>query len=218
MRSAQAAFRASLVALAAALAALLAHLTIDWAGDFLLPHDTYDGIAHESRAVFVVAIAALAIAIGARLLFDLLGRKSSSTASLLRSLRGGLGAPAIFVAQAAGLAVVVLAGMEFFDCAAAGTPADDVSDLFGGSLALGLSVTLATGAVAGWAVHALARLLAAHEPAIAALVFRLIGAIRTSFTGVAASVQRRRASRTIVRALLLARRGSKRGPPLPIPG
>src|SRR5271170_5567541 len=116
MRSAPAALRALLVALAAALSALLAHVTIDVAGDFLLAHDTYDGINHQSRAVFIVAIAALALAAGSRILFDMLDRRSASTASLLRLVRNGLGSTATFVVQTIGLAVVTLAGMELLDC------------------------------------------------------------------------------------------------------
>jgi len=216
MRSAQAAFRASLVALAAAIAALLAHVTIDIAGDFLLAHDTYDGIDHESRAVFVVAIAALAIAVTARVLFDVLDRRCGSTKSLLRVVRTKLGSPAPFVLQTAGLAILTLAGMELLDCVTTATPVDDVADLFGGSLALGLSATIASGAAIGWIVHRLVRLIADHEPAIAVLVFRLVRAT-PGVSVEATAIIRAHAPRAIVRSLLLARRGSKRGPPLLIP-
>jgi hypothetical protein len=217
MRSAQTALRASLVALAAALAALVAHVTIDVAGDYLLAHDTYDGMPHESRAVFIVAVAALAIAAASRVLFDLLDRRCGSTASLLRRVRGALGSPAAFVAQTALLAVLTLAGMELLDCAASGTPVDGIEDLFGGSLLLGLSTISIAAALAGWLAHRLVRLLAEYEPALAALVFRFIVAA-AALPVRSATAYRGRSSRTTLRALLLARRGTKRGPPLPIPG
>jgi hypothetical protein len=217
MRSVQAALRAALVALAAVLAALIAHVAIDVAGDYLLPHDTYDGIAHDSRAVFVVAILALSMAVALPLLFDLLGRRCNSTASLLRRVRASLGSPVLFAVLATGLAVITLVGMEWMDCAAAHAPIDGIEDLFGGSFALGIGLTVASGAISGWLVHRLVGLIAAIEPQITTLLIRLVRAACAPLVPVLAALHAP-ASRTIVRSLLLASRGSKRGPPLPTSG
>jgi hypothetical protein len=217
MRYVQAALRVALVALAGALAALVAHVAIDVAGDYMLAHDTYDGIAHESRALFVVAIAALSLAVALPLLLDLLERRCSSTASLLRRVRASLGSPALFAVLSTGLAIVTIAGMEWMDCSAARAPIDGIEDLFGGSLALGLGLTVTAGAFSGWLVHRLVRLIAAFEPQITTLLVRLVGAACAALAPVLAAL-RAPASRTIVRSLLLASRGSKRGPPLPTSG
>jgi hypothetical protein len=218
MLPASRAFRASLVAIAAAVAALVAHVTIDVAGDYLLARDAYDGIEHQSRAVFVVAIAALALVAGSRLLFDLLDRRCSSTASLLRLVARDLGSPGAFVLQTIALAFVTLAGMELLDCAAAGTPVDDLADLFGGSLALGLTATFASGALAGWLLHALVRALARREPELADLVYRIVFATPQAAAEFRGVTRERDARTAIERALMLSRRGTKRGPPLLAPG
>ncbi|HTA39936.1 MAG TPA: hypothetical protein VK760_12715 [Candidatus Acidoferrales bacterium] len=214
MRYAQAAFWAALVAFAGTLAALVAHVAIDVAGDYLLAHDTYDDIPHESRALFLVALAAIALAVSLPLLFDLLDRRCASTASLLRRVRASLGSPVLFALVSTAFAVLTLAGMEWMDCSAARTPVDGIEDLFGGSLVLGLGLTLALGCIGGWLVHRFVRLIAGFEPHIAALLFRLVRAACSPLVPVLAA-QHAPASRTIVRSLLLARRGSKRGPPLP---
>lgn len=217
MRSAQAAFWAALVALAGTLSALVAHVVIDVAGDFLLPHDTYDDIPHESRALFLVAIAAIALAVAVPLLLDLLDRRCRSSGSLLRRVRESLGSPQLLALMATGVAVITLAGMEWMDCVAAHTPVDGLEDLFGGSLALGLGVTLTLGGIGGLLVHRLVRLIATFEPQIATLLIRLVRALCAPLAPVLAAL-RAPASRTIVRSLLLASRGSKRGPPLPTLG
>jgi hypothetical protein len=211
------AFRISLVCIAATFAALLAHVAIDIAGDYVLAHDAYDGIDHQSRAIFVVAAIAAVLVVASRVLFKLLDRSSNSHESLLRRLSAACGSPAAFILQTAFLAIVTLAGMELLDCALSGTPVDGIEDLFGGSLALGLGTTLAIGALAGWCAHGLMRLLGHREAQIAALLYRFVFAAfaRPILTGTS---RRARMSRTLERALLLARRGSKRGPPLALPG
>jgi len=218
MRSASTALRASLVAIAAAIAALLAHVAIDVAGDYVLAHDAYDGIDHQSRAVFAVAILLLGLGLGARLLVHLLDRRCGSTASLRRIVSRDLGTPAAFVAQCAFLAIVTLAGMEFLDCASSGTRVDDVADLFGGSMWLGVGSTIAVAALTGWFVHAVVRLIAAREPELAKLVYRLAGAAADAAAASRPVRRTRGGSSVLERALMLARRGSKRGPPLAIPG
>jgi hypothetical protein len=217
MRAASIAFRVTLVAVAATLAALLAHVAIDILGDYVLAHDAYDGVDHQSRAIFVVATLVLALGIAARVVFELLSKGSGSHASLLRAVRANFGTPARFVLQTILLATVTLAGMELLDCVLSATPVDGIEDLFGGSLSLGLGTVLVTSALTGWLAHRLVRLLADRETQIAALIYRFVFA-STALPVVAGMAHRAWPSATIERSLLLARRGSKRGPPLPIPG
>jgi hypothetical protein len=56
----------------AALAAAVAHVAIDAIGDIVLPHDTYDDIAHDARTVVAAAVAALFFATAARSMYDVL--------------------------------------------------------------------------------------------------------------------------------------------------
>jgi hypothetical protein len=206
------ALRASLAGFAALAGALLAHVAIDFAGDFLLAHDTFDDVAHRSRAVLVAAILAALLALAARLFCHVLDRRSTSANSLLCRMRATLGSATGFILWSAALAVVALAGMELLDCIAAGARVDGIEDLFGGSLALGLGLTVAIGALTGWTVHHCAHLIAEREPELCALVGRMIAAPISKGAGVPFAV-RTEPSRSIERALLLAGRGSKRGPP-----
>ena len=119
-------------------------------------------------------------------------------------------------ALATAFAIVTLVAMEWMDCSAAHADIDGIEDLFGGSLALGLSLTVAAGALCGWLVHRVVRLIAAFEPQIGALLIRPVRAACAPLVPVLAAPHAP-ASRTIVRSLLLASRGSKRGPPLPTP-
>lgn len=160
---------------AALCAALAAHVAIDVLGDYLLPHDTYDGIAHDSRALVVLG------ALGATL-----GALAALARATLRSARGSEHAlcgalarlvprsAAAFAAAVTVFTLAILAAMEGLDAALAGAPADDAADLFGGSLALGGGVALVCAAVsaalAWFAVRRLARLPGALARALASFV------------------------------------------------
>ena len=217
MGSTQTAFRISLVAMAAGVAAALAHVVIDVAGDYLLARDAYDGMAHQSRGLLLAFVGIGASMLLARVLFDALDRRCSSAPSLLRNVRQAIGRPWRFAAETVVLTVVLLAAMECLDCALRGVRIHDVADVFGGSLALGLSAAVFCGALAGAALHRLLRLVADHEPAIAGIV----GAVLRTYLAAAQPVSSHRraaAARPIERGLLLARRHRKRGPPLATPG
>jgi hypothetical protein len=143
--------------------ALLAHLAIDLAGDFLLSHDAYDDVAHHSReSVFIVACVLAAIASWRTLCAvraELRGSRGSLRAILHDSVPASCGR---FVAAVAALSVPALLAMAGLDAALDGTPIDDVADLLGGSAALGLTCTLGSAlaiATLAWtAIRALARL------------------------------------------------------------
>jgi hypothetical protein len=208
--------RVLLVALAAMSAAVLAHVTIDIVGDYVLARDAYDGITHSSRVVLVVGLAVLLLAAGSRLLFDLLDRRCVSRASLLQLVRDSLGGPLPFIAQSVAVCVVALAAMELFDCYAAHAAPVSLVALFGGSYLLGLGAACVTGVLTGWLTHRVVTIISEREPEIVALLWCLRALALCGSAGVQLA-ERLRTPHSIARALLLSARGSKRGPPLPIP-
>ncbi len=217
MHSAKTAFRLCLVAMAAALAAAVAHVVIDVAGDYLLARDAYDGVAHSSRALVAALLGVAVLVAAARLVFDAIDRRCGSTTSLLRTIREALGSPARFAAASAAVAILALAAMEGFDCAAGGVRIDDLSDLFGGSLLLGLSAPVAAGLLFGWLLHRGVRALAEHEPALARFVLRVVS-LTLAAAAPASSHRRIYAVVPATRGTSLARRGRKRGPPFATSG
>lgn len=216
LRGVQRMLHLALVGLAASIAALLSHVVIDVAGDYLLKRDAYDGIAHGSRGIFVIAIAALTLAVAARLICDLLDRRCGSAASLLRLVRCSLGKPLAFIAQTLVAAVVTLIAMEMFDCLAAHVTVNRAADLLGGSLPLGLSAVFVAASLTGWLVHRVVAVVSEREPEIRNLICYLM-TLTLCAPESARVTKRPAAAHSIARALLLSARGSKRGPPLPIP-
>lgn len=211
MRSTQLALRFCLVAVAGALAAAAAHLATDIAGDYLLLHDAYDGVAHHSRPVLLALAGLVLLAAALRIICDLLDRRCASKPSMLAAVRAALGHPAAFAVAAGAAAIVALAGMEYFDCSLAGRTAG-IDDLFGGSIALGAGTALILGAAIGWLTHRCVRLAAKYEAPIAAFIGSILKL--TVSTPIAAASQRRIATmRAPVSALILTRQSGKRAPP-----
>ncbi|HTX59010.1 MAG TPA: hypothetical protein VMH02_04975 [Verrucomicrobiae bacterium] len=158
---------------AVAAAAAFAHYAIDVVGDYALPHDTYDDVAHASREVLAIAAVVIALGIGMRAL-----RRCCELGAAHRLL---LVAPALswkaclpFAACTAVLASIVVPVMELIDARAAGASIDDLGDAFGGSILLGLGVTIACAAVVAFFTFALARWLVSHRERIVAIVVSLV--------------------------------------------
>ena len=216
VRSIQGAFYAALVLLAGAISAVFAHAAIDVAGDYLLAHDAYDGIAHHSRALFG-AIALVAVALVAlRFLWEALDRRASSLTGLLRGLRAARGTSGWrFVLLVSAVAFVALVAMEWTDALLDGVRIDDFADLLGGSGVLGFGIVTLTGLCVGWLVRLGLQALADWEPAIAAFFARLLPRrcderpiVPERFRALAGSLDG---------ACRLARRHGKRAPPLLAP-
>jgi hypothetical protein len=210
---AQRALRFCFAAVAGALAATIAHVVIDVAGDYLLVRDSYDGVAHHSRALLLAVVGFTVLVIAIRTIVDALDLRGDRTTSLLALLRGALERPARFVATATIVAVFALAAMESFDCALA-HQMDDLGDVFGGSLLLGLGTVVITGVLCGLLIYRLLRWLADYELPIAAFIVALLR------PGTAASAGLPRTAREnlgtlLFNALLRSQRGHKRGPPAP---
>jgi hypothetical protein len=193
----------------AALAAALAHLAIDIAGDYLLPHDAYDDVAHDSRTVVAAAAAAMLLAGAARSLYTsvlaALGRGGAPAAAI------HVGAPLAFIGAVTALAVPLLLTMETVDAFAARRDVDDLGDLFGGSILLGLGTTLAVAMLVAAIAYVVLRFFVHARAAVArALGGRFQPRERVSLHAFTTRAQRR--------CLAIARPAptryvAKRGPP-----
>jgi hypothetical protein len=215
VRRIQAAFYGALVLVTGAISAIAAHFVIDFAGDYLLRHDAYDGMDHHSRTVFAAIAVALGAVVALRFLWEALDRRCTSLTELLRGLRAARGvSPWRFVALVAGVALVALLAMEYADALSDRVVVDGVEDLLGGSVWLGLgSVTLVSVATA-WCVRLGLHALADWEPVLAALVEKLLGRRNDRSPLHAALVP---LTLTLDGACRLARRSGKRAPPLLTP-
>jgi hypothetical protein len=188
-----------LLAAGGALGAVIAHVVVDVAGDYLLARDAYDGIAHDSRTLLLGLLAIGTLIAASRTVFSMLDRHRGTSGSFLTAVRDALGHPARFAAAAAAIAILGMVAMESLDCIVGGRIAD-VADLFGGSLLLGAVAAAVSGALCGWGAHRLVRSLAARELPIAAFIIAAFRAVDRAI------------------AVVSFTRDRKRGPPAPIPG
>ncbi|HZZ00659.1 MAG TPA: hypothetical protein VFE36_13910 [Candidatus Baltobacteraceae bacterium] len=215
MRTIQAAFYGALVLVTGAISAILAHFVIDAAGDVLLAHDTYDGIAHHSRAVFGGIVVAIAAVVALRYLWEALDRRCTSLSELLRRLRFARGAsPWRFVALVVAVAIVALLAMEYADALSDRVVVGGFEDLLGGSIWLGLVSVIVTGIAAAWCVRFALHALADWEPVLVALLERLVGRDSGSRPSHASHEP---LTFTLDGACRLARRSGKRAPPFATP-
>jgi hypothetical protein len=196
---------------AAAGAAALAHLAIDIVGDYALPHDTYDSIAHDSRQLVagIALFAAVTLALrGLRVCCEV------AVANRGRLPVAGLsgGQVAAFVAGVVVAVWSLVPAMELLDARLAGTALDGIDDAFGGSMALGLGVSVACAAVVALLIFGIAFWIVSHRDAIETIVVSLMG--RSDGT-VCPNTQelRRRSVRPHRLGTVYALRLCKRGPP-----
>ncbi|MBV8372712.1 MAG: hypothetical protein JOY69_05585 [Candidatus Eremiobacteraeota bacterium] len=198
------------------MAATVAHIAIDVAGDYLLVRDAYDGVAHHSRTLLLAIVGIGVLAAAVRAIFEALDRRCPSKTSLLAAIRSALGNPVSFAVASAAVATVVLIGMEAFDSSLTGQLAD-LEDLFGGSVALGAGTAVVVGALFGWLVHRIVGAIARFEAPIVAFI---VAAFNLRIVSAPRAVAYRRFGEPIAvgRALRLSRQGRKRGPPAPVFG
>jgi hypothetical protein len=202
---------ALLVLFAASLAALAAHVGIDILGDVLLPHDTYDDIAHQSRAVMAYTALTIVCGVTIRLLFAALD--AARTAPRSRNVRAIVDARSIraYPALVVVAAFILLTGMEFVDLAAAGHPCADIGDLLGGSIWLGVAITLPVALGAAYAASRVVR----WATAVHLIAIRMIGTwfVRRARPANAARFGSRRPLPYFTRTPALTRSATRRGPP-----
>ncbi len=192
-------------------AATTAHVAIDIIGDYALPHDTYDDVAHSSRELISGLALLIALALASRALrvcFELAAANRTRLPQPSGDRREALG----FVFGVIAFSAILVPTMEWLDCRLAGVPIKELDDAFGGSILLGLGTTIACGALVALLVYGIARWLLSHRDAIATIIETLLRR---------QSDANRACSRDLTRYLLTPRRRRtlhalrlcKRGPP-----
>ena len=201
----------SLALCAAAAAAALAHVAIDVAGDYALKVDSYDNLRHGSRelvSLVAVALAFLLAARGVRICCEIAQRHRARVLAPAHRLRDVFAFVSLTVAASATL----VPAMEWLDGGLNGVAVRALDDAFGGSLALGLGITIACAALVALFVYGIARWLVSHRDSIATIIETLLGRIdgnaKPSGRALARQLFTPRRKRT-----LHALRLSKRGPP-----
>lgn len=196
---------------AAASAAVLAHFAIDVVGDFALPHDTYDDLAHGSRgyaAALAVVFAVIAAVRGLRVCCELAQRARGRLAQPEMTPSGLVG----YALLAAAATCVTVPAMEWLDDAFAGLPLTQLDDAFGGSLLLGLATSLVCAALVAAVFYAVARWLLAHREFIVAIVATLLRVRNTGTGALCAELNLHALHRQTPSAVALCL--AKRGPPV----
>jgi hypothetical protein len=198
------------VVAAALCAAVCAHVGIDIAGDYVLPDDAYDHLAHGSREIFTLI--ALFCAGGAGiLLVRRLCAAASRLPSRVRLLRLSRAYVLQWYAAVVGLALVAVPLMECVDALRDGGKIDSLADAFGGSLLLGTATTLLCAAAVCTLLFGFVAWLCRHRNDVARLVSALVSPQRSPLRP--GYAERERASIVTRTRELRAQRRSKRGPP-----
>lgn len=206
----------ALVLIAAGVAAFIAHVAIDVAGDYLLPRDSYDFVTHHSRAVAIAGSFVLAATVMLRVFDVALAQARGARLSLRAVLDHAISpTPWRFVALVVAATLGTLGAMDSLDTLARDGKVDDIADMLGGSIWLGLGIATPTAALIGSLVwHVVARVARSS-----AVLVRALGALFA--TARSRSNSSERPSRTSwvptarSRGSILARREGKRAPPRP---
>jgi len=165
------ALRLALPCFAACAAAVLAHVAIDVAGDYVLPTDAYDALGHGSRwSVSLLALCAAAGGLWA-LVRAAVAETRGAHGALREVVRAALPAsPARFVAVVALASVPILVGMAGLDAAVAGRHVDELADLVGGSFALAGVMTGLCATLTALGTLAFLRVVCRHRRALLRVV------------------------------------------------
>ncbi len=203
----------------AMLAALAAHVAIDIAGDYLLPHDAFDDDAHGSRWLASAALATSALGAFWFLANAVLAETRGARGALRAALRASVPASGVtFVLLVAAAALPFVIAMGGLDAYVAGARIDGLADLLGGSLPLGASLTLALAAAIGIGAHRLVALLSRHHGSIVRVVGALVRATGTASRAICPpqSTIERTQDRARVPAALVRSMGANRAPPVQV--
>lgn len=201
----------SLALCAAAAGAAFAHGAIDVVGDYALPNDSYDHLAHGSRTLasgLAVTIAVVLAARGLRACCDI----AAANRTRLPGASIGPWGLAGYAVLAVGTSCLLVGCMEWFDGRLDGVAVRNLGDAFGGSLALGLAITLICAALVAAVVYALAHWLVSHRDVIASIIAVLLSHSNSVDSRLAHDLDRCR--QTVRRRTPHAFRLSKRGPPV----
>jgi hypothetical protein len=165
---------AYLVPCAAAAAAAVAHVAIDVVGDYALPHDTYDNLAHSSREIvsaFAAVVAVVLLARGLRLCCEI----AAANRMRVCVATGWLREFWAFTGGVVAASACVVPAMEWLDGRFGGVAVDDLDDAFGGSVLLGIATTVFCAFLIAAAIYAFAAWLTSHRDAIATIIETLLG-------------------------------------------
>ncbi|HZW76624.1 MAG TPA: hypothetical protein VFF43_23930 [Caldimonas sp.] len=199
---------------AACVAAVLSHYAIDAAGDYLLPHDTYDHIGHVSRSIATLVAAAFALASAFVFLVAAVADARRFRGALAAVLgASGLRSPLRLALAIVPAAFAVLVAMESIDGRIATGMQPGIASALGGSIVLGSSAICTIGILVAVALWRALRALAASQRSITATIERLI-ALRA--TGSSSDASSRRLIKVIAEPAIgsvLSRRAGKRAPP-----
>jgi len=199
-----------LLVAAAAAAAALAHVAIDIVADYAVAHASYDDVAsHGSRELVVAIAVALAASIAWRALQRCCDVAARARFRAAKPPSWWIALP--FAAATAALACAAVPAMEWTDTLLAGRPLGDLSDAFGGSVPLGIGLTVACALLVASAAFALVRWLLSHRDRILAAVVAVIGELQGTHGG--ASSQSFALPYVVRRRNVSSLRRGKRAPP-----
>lgn len=213
-RAMPAMFGIAVLVSAACVAAVAAHYAIDAAGDYLVPHDTYDHIGHVSRSIATFVAAGLTL-VGA---FVFLIAAFADARRFRGALDAVLGASGLRTPLRLALAIVpttlvVLVAMESIDGRIATGIQPSFASALGGSIGLGSSIVCATGVLVALALWRGLRALSASKQRLTSALVRLVA--RRDAARSRADARRRPIDAPATSGLgsILSRRAGKRAPP-----
>lgn len=200
---------------AACVAAVAAHCAVDAVGDFAIPHDTYDHIAHVSRSIATLCAAGLAL-FGASVVVIAALADARRFRGALRAVLGarGLRSPARVVATIVPATFAFLIAMESIDGRMATGVQPGLASALGGSVVLGTTTAVVIGTSAALVLWRALLMLFASERTIASAIGRLVAhriASGRPCGQTASAIATRAATK---RESVLARRAGKRAPPI----
>jgi hypothetical protein len=208
-------FAALMLVGATCVAALFAHVGIDLAGDVVLAHDTYDGLDHRSRSEALIVSLALLFGALLRVAWLALDEARTGRAAARPSFDDVFGRERWrFIFTVVALTLPVLVTMELFDIVADGRRLDDVADLLGGSVWLGLGITIPFAALVAQAVRSIAKLVMSSHRALVTVIGRLFALLARLHRQVEKRTPKPSVGILIHRRSILSRPSGTRGPPL----
>ena len=187
-----------------------AHILIDVVGDFLLPFDTYDHIAHASREAILISAVAICAILTMRA-FGWLCEMGTSCRLRVVFMHVTPQKIAAFIACLVLGTLLVVPAMELLDAVLARRDVDALSDLYGGSIALGTACSFLCAAIIGAIAAAIVAWIGAYRDSLVILAMRLLRSLVTPHSYERAT---RLLHAVASSSLLLGRRTRKRGPPL----
>jgi hypothetical protein len=194
-------------------AAVVSHIAIDGIANFVVAHDPFDDVAHGSRSVLALCVAGLFATVAFCTVISGLSDARSRFSAFGRALTAaGAASACSFALRIAPLCIVLLLSMEAGDALVAGVRIDGAEDLLGGSVPLGLGITICVAIAAAIGARRLLIALGLAHRVLAAAVARLVRLPirRTSISHFGRLRDGSRAGSSSV----LARRAGKRAPPL----